>query len=78
MGLLTDRSNNKSDKRNLISEHALNREHVPLSDIFLVFTFAVALLAQFFLLQSKIYVVIECSTEKSFRLDGMETIIGEY
>ena len=30
MGLLTDRINNKLEKSNLINEHALNREHVPL------------------------------------------------
>ena len=30
MGLLTDRINNKLEKRNLINEHALNREPVPL------------------------------------------------
>ena len=31
MGLLTDRINNKLEKSNLIYEHALNREPVPLS-----------------------------------------------
>ena len=30
MELLTDRINNKLDKRNLINEHTLNREPVPL------------------------------------------------
>ena len=30
MGLLTDRINNRLEKRNLINEHALNREPVPL------------------------------------------------
>ena len=30
MGLLTYRINNKSEKRNLINEHTLNREPVPL------------------------------------------------
>ena len=30
MGLLTDRINNKLEKSNLINEHALNREPVPL------------------------------------------------
>ena len=31
MGLLTDRINNKLGKSNLINEHALNREPVPLN-----------------------------------------------
>ena len=31
MGLLTDRINNTLEKRNLINEHALNREPVPLN-----------------------------------------------
>ena len=31
VGLLTDRINNKLEKRNLINEHALNHEPVPLS-----------------------------------------------
>ena len=31
VGLLTDRINNTLEKRNLINEHALNREPVPLS-----------------------------------------------
>ena len=31
--LLTDRINNKSQKHNLINEHALNREPVPLKDV---------------------------------------------
>ena len=31
VGLLTDRINNKLEKRNLINEHALNRELVPLN-----------------------------------------------
>ena len=30
MGLLTDRINNKLERSNLINEHALNREPVPL------------------------------------------------
>ena len=30
VGLLTDRINNKLEKSNLINEHALNREPVPL------------------------------------------------
>ena len=30
MGLLTDRVNNKMEESNLINEHALNREPVPL------------------------------------------------
>ena len=32
MGLLTDRINNKLERSNLIDEHPLNREPVPLSD----------------------------------------------
>ena len=32
-GLLTDRINNKLEKGNLINEHALNREPVPLSSL---------------------------------------------
>ena len=32
MGLLTDRINNKLEKCNLINEHALNRELVPLKE----------------------------------------------
>ena len=32
VGLLTDRINNKMEKRNLINEHALNREPVPLRE----------------------------------------------
>ena len=31
VGLLTDRINNKLEKRNLINEHALKRELVPLN-----------------------------------------------
>ena len=31
MGLLTDRNNNKLERSNLIDQHALNREPVPLS-----------------------------------------------
>ena len=31
MGLLTDRINSKLEKSNLINEHALNRQPVPLS-----------------------------------------------
>ena len=31
MGLSTDRINNKLEKSNLINEHALNREPVPLT-----------------------------------------------
>ena len=31
VGLLTDIINNRLEKRNLINEHALNREPVPLS-----------------------------------------------
>ena len=31
VGLLTDRINNKLEKSNLINEHALNREPVPLT-----------------------------------------------
>ena len=31
--LLTDRINNESQKLNLINEHALNREPVPLKDV---------------------------------------------
>ena len=31
VGLLTDRINNKLEKSNLIYEHALNREPVPLT-----------------------------------------------
>ena len=31
MGLLTDRINKKLEKSNLINEHALNREPVPLT-----------------------------------------------
>ena len=31
MGLLTDRINNKLEKSNLINEHVLNREPIPLS-----------------------------------------------
>ena len=30
VGLLSDRINNKFERSNLINEHALNREHVPL------------------------------------------------
>ena len=33
MGLLTDRINNRLEKRNLINEHALNREPVPLNNM---------------------------------------------
>ena len=33
VGLLTDRINNKLEKRNLINEHALNREPVPLTSV---------------------------------------------
>ena len=32
VGLLTDRINNKLEKSNLINEHALNREPVPLKN----------------------------------------------
>ena len=32
VGLLTDKINNKLEKSNLIYEHALNRELVPLSE----------------------------------------------
>ena len=32
MGVLTDRIKNKLERSNLIDEHALNREPVPLSD----------------------------------------------
>ena len=35
VGLLTDRINNKLEKRNLINEHALNREPVPLTEVIL-------------------------------------------
>ena len=33
VGLLTDRINNKLQKSNLINEHALNREPVPLNPL---------------------------------------------
>ena len=33
MGLLTDRINNKLEKSNLVNEHALNREPVPLNNV---------------------------------------------
>ena len=33
VGLLTDRINNKLDRSNLINEHTLNREPVPLSSL---------------------------------------------
>ena len=33
MGLLTDKINNKLERSNLINEHALNREPVPLKTI---------------------------------------------
>ena len=32
VGLLTDRISNKMEKRNLINEHVLNREPVPLKE----------------------------------------------
>ena len=33
VGLLTDRINNKLERRNSINEHALNREPVPLKEM---------------------------------------------
>ena len=36
MGLLTDRINNKLERSNLINEHALNREPVPLTIVFTI------------------------------------------
>ena len=33
VGLLTDRINNKLERSNLINEHALNREPVPLTKL---------------------------------------------
>ena len=36
VGLLTDRTSNKLES-NLINEHVLNHEHVPLNRIYLVF-----------------------------------------
>ena len=42
VGLLTDRINNKLEKRNLINEHALNNEPVPLTEV-IIFAFALLL-----------------------------------